>query len=130
MRILYFSSPPFADCDFPLVKQFQQLGHEVFYFIDLPCFYLRSTLIDIKKQIKQNGIFNASRYKEFDEYKNYLSLNNVYVINRTHKSVSHPKNITLYLKFTSMVKQINPDIINIVGGIDVLSSVLLRFRKT
>lgn len=129
MRILYFSSPPFADCDFPLVKQFQQLGHEVFYFIDLPCFYLRSTLIDIKKQIKQNGIFNASRYKEFDEYKNYLSLNNVYVINRTHKSVSHPKNITLYLKFTSMVKQINPDIINIVGGIDVLSSVLLRFRK-
>lgn len=129
MRILYFSSPPFADCDFPLVKQFQQMGHEVFYFIDLPCFYLRSTLIDIKKQITQNGIFNASRYKEFNKYRNYFSLNNVYVINRTHKSVLHPKNITLYLKFASMLKHINPDIINIVGGIDVLSSILLRFRK-
>lgn len=129
MRILYFSSPPFADCDFPLVRQFQQMGHDVYYFIDLPCYFLRSTLIDIKEQIKENGIFNVLVYKEFADYKNYMSLDNVYVINRTEKSALHPQNIEIYLKLTSFIKKIKPDVINVVGGIDISSSILLNFRK-
>lgn len=128
MRILYFSSPPFADCDFPLIKQFQNMGHEVYYFIDLPCYYLRSTLIDIKKQIPRNGIFKASIYNEFATYKDYMSLDNVYVINRVYKSALDPRNIFLYIKFLSIIKKIKPDVINIVGGIDILSSFLLKYR--
>ena len=129
MRILYFSTPPFADCDFPLVREFQRMGHEVFYFIDLPPYFLRSTIIDIKNQIQTNGIFLASKYKEFETYKDYMSLENVYVINRTQKSALHPRNIALYLKFLRIVNKINPDIINVVGGINELSSFLLKFKR-
>lgn len=129
MRILYFSTPPFADCDFPLVREFQRMGHEVFYFIDLPPYFLRSTIIDIKNQIQTNGIFLASKYKEFETYKGYMSLKNVYVINRTQKSALHPRNIALYLKFIRIVDKINPDIINVVGGINELSSYLLKFKR-
>lgn len=129
MRIVYFSSPPFADCDFPLIRQLQKLGHEVFYFIDLPCYYLRSTLIDIKKQIPENKIFNADRYGAFNIYKNYMSLENVYVINRLNKSALNIHNIGLYGKLLLIIKKLNPDIINIVGGIDFLSSILLLFRR-
>lgn len=129
MRILYFSSPPFADCDFPLVRQFQQMGHEVYYLIDLPCYFLRSTLIDINKQIEENGIFKASKYKEFDFYKEYMPLDKVYVINRTKKSALHPRNILVYLKLASFIKKIKPDIINVVGGIDISTLILLKFKK-
>ena len=129
MRIVYFSTPPFADCDFPLVREFQRMGLEVFYFIDLPCYSLRSTLIDIKKQIPENGIFKASRYKEFAAYKSYMDLNNVYVINRLNQSVLNFKNITLYKELVGKIQKIKPDAINIVGHIDVLASMLLVFRK-
>ena len=129
MKILYYSTPSFADCDFPLVRQFQKMGHEVFYFIDFPCFFTRSTLVDVKEQIQKDGIFKASRYKEFDAYRNYMSFDKVYVINRTEKSAFHPKNIALFIEFASFIRQIRPDVINVVGGIDVLSSILLKFRK-
>lgn len=105
------------------------MGHEVFYFIDLPCYFLRSTLIDIKKQIPENGIFKASRYREFEAYKNYMELDNVYVVNRLNKSVLNPRNILIYKKLVNKIRKINPDIINIVGGIGVLSSMFLMFRK-
>lgn len=129
MRIIYFSSSPFADCDFPLVRQFQQMGHEVYYFIDLPCYFLRSTLIDIKKQIPQNGIFCANKYNEFNIYKDYLSLDKVYVINRINKSAINRHNIILFVKLLSIIRKLNPDVINIVGDLDILSSIFLFLRK-
>ena len=58
-----------------------------------------------------------------------MSLENVYVINRTQKSALHPRNIALYLKFIKIVNKINPDIINVVGGINELSSFLLKFKR-
>ena len=29
MKILFISSPPFADCDFPLIKTLQEAGNDV-----------------------------------------------------------------------------------------------------
>ena len=129
MRILYLSSPPYADCDFPLIKEFQKMGHEVFYLIDLPPYFLHTTLIDIKEQIRENGILKASVYKEFLIYKNYLSLDNVYVINRTRKSAFCSKNISIYWQLTLFIKKLKPDVVNIIGNIDVQSLALLIFRK-
>ena len=86
-------------------------------------------MVDVKEQIQKDGIFKASRYKEFDAYRNYMSFDKVYVINRTEKSAFHPKNIALFIEFASFIRQIRPDVINVVGGIDVLSSILLKFRK-
>ncbi len=129
MRIVYLSSPDFADCDFPLIKEFQKQGHEVYFFLDLPPYKLKSTLINIKTQIKEDSILKASRYKEFEVYKTYMSMDKVFIINRTKKSMLSPKNLLLYLKFAYTIKKINPDVINIVAGINLLSSILLLFRK-
>ena len=82
MKILYISKPAYADCDFPLIRAFQQKGIDITYLILLPCFSLRSTLVDIKKQIPKTGIFLASEYTEFREYENYMDMSKVYVSNR------------------------------------------------
>ncbi len=45
MKILYYSSPSFADCDFPLVKEFIRLGHEVAYLINLTPYSLKKKYV-------------------------------------------------------------------------------------
>ena len=95
MKLLYLSTPSFADCDFPLIKSFQEKGVDVTYLILLPCFSLRSTLVDIKKQIPRTEILLATEYKEFKAYESYMDMSRVYVANRTGKNaltISYWKN--------------------------------------
>jgi hypothetical protein len=64
MRILYISTPFFADCDFPLIRTLQDKGVDITYLILLAPYSLKSTLFDIKEQIKETSIFPAMRYQE------------------------------------------------------------------
>ena len=102
MKLLYLSTPSFADCDFPLIKAFQQKGLDVTYLILLPCYSLRSTLVDIKKQIQRTGIFLATEYPEFRQYEKYMDMSKVYVSNRINQksySWSYMKENYLLWKF-------------------------------
>ena len=77
-KILYLSSPSFADCDFPLIKALQQLGHDVTYMIMLAPYNLRSTLCDIKRQINVNDIIPALKYPELRVYEKYMDKDDTY----------------------------------------------------
>lgn len=106
MRVIYKSTLYYTDSDFPTVRALQKRGIDVVYYISVNCFQLRAALVDIKKQYPKAGILPASVYKEFQPYKEYLDLSQVYVINRTHKSKYHPSTLLLYLKtFFHMRKQ-------------------------
>ena len=83
MRILYISSPSFADCDFPLIREYQRKGIDVTYLMLLPPFLLKSTLFNIKNQIPNTSIFKATEYKEFKIYETYMDMSKVYIANRT-----------------------------------------------
>lgn len=48
MKILYLSTPSFADCDFPLIKEFIRQGHDITYLITLTPYSLKSTLFNIE----------------------------------------------------------------------------------
>lgn len=102
MRLLYISSPFFADCDFPLIRAFQQKGIDVTCVILLPPYALRSTLFNIQEQLPQTGIFPASVYPEIRVYADYLNLDKIYVSNRTNKksySLSYWKETFLLSRF-------------------------------
>ena len=72
MKILFYSNPFFADCDFPLVKALQEAGHDVTYLIALAPYSLKSTLFEINEQLPVNAIIAATRYPELMVYKNYM----------------------------------------------------------
>ena len=112
MRILYISSPFFADCDFPLIKTLLEKGVDVTYLILLAPFSLRSTLFDIKQQINETAILPAARYPELKVYENYMDMSKVFIANRiSNKSYSWSYwklNFLLY-KF---IKEGNFDIIH------------------
>lgn len=129
MKVVFYSSTSYADTDFPLIKEYQRRGVDVYYLIQLAPHNKRSTLIDIDKQIPISAILPASNYKEFDVYKDYLDLSKVFVINSLNSSVKTKANIRLTFQVYSFVKKLNPDVIHLLSPLDTTSTILYRFRK-
>ena len=75
MKIIYYSSPFFADCDFPLIGELQRMGHDVRYYISIASFSKRSTLIDLNSLYPHTGIYPATEiYSEFNDFRDMLDL--------------------------------------------------------
>lgn len=113
MKVAYISNLPFADADFPLIREMQRQGIEVYYYIYVASYSRKATLVNIKEMYPKQGIFNASVYKELDAYKNYMDLKNVYVVNSLHQSDFHPSNIKLMLNLVADIKRKGCDVVNI-----------------
>lgn len=75
------------DCDLPLVEQLIHKGVDVKLVIDLPYYQLKSTMVDIARQIPRTDLMNASVYSELAFISHYISLDNVFVLNRTCKFI-------------------------------------------
>lgn len=112
MKILYLGSSHFADCDFPLVKALQKMGHDVTYLILLTPSSKRTTLFDIKTLIHQNNIIKATDYSELQVYTSYMDMTNVHIANRTCKKESSWAAFHLMVKIARMIKKKKYDIIH------------------
>lgn len=130
MKIVYKTSSNFVDSDFPLIKQLQLMGHEVFTFIDLPCYGLRSTLVDIKKQKSETGIIKATEYDEFKIFESYFDTSNLYVVNRVEQSLTKWSNIKVNHQLCKRMGCINPEVVVTPCIPDVNDwEILLRFKS-
>lgn len=112
MKILYYSTPFFADCDFPLIKALQEAGHDVVYLIKLTPYSLKSTLFNIKELIQENGIIPATRYPELKVYENYMDMGKIYIVNHTIKQDSSLKSLKMTLKISDFIQNGRFDIIH------------------
>lgn len=114
MKIIYYSSPSFADCDFPLVAALQRMGHDVRYYISIASFSKRSTLIDLKTLYPHTGIYPATEiYPEFSEFHDLLDLSRIYVVNQKHKQKYHPVNLLLMMRMIIRFMLQKPDVIHL-----------------
>jgi glycosyltransferase involved in cell wall biosynthesis len=129
MRLLYYTKPPFLDCDLPYLKEQKKKISDLYTIIDLPIFFLRSSLLDISKQISKPGIYRASLYNEFVFFKDYLDLDKTYVVNRTNKKVFSLTNIILNIKLFCFILKIRPTIIHTTVFYDFQELLLYFFRK-
>lgn len=112
MKILYYSTPFFADCDFPLVKALQEAGHDVTYLIALAPYSLKSTLFNIKEQVQENAIIPATYYPELKVYENYMDMSKVYIVNRTIIQDSSLQSLKMTLKVVRFIKKGKYDVIH------------------
>lgn len=112
MKILYYSTPSFADCDFPLIKALQETGHDVTYLIALAPYSLKSTLFDIKEQVPENAIIPAICYPELKVYESYMDMSKVYIVNRTVKKDSSLQALMMALRVTRFIKKGKFDVIH------------------
>lgn len=129
MKIVYISGPALADCDFPLIREYQQMGHDVMVFMLLAPQNLRSTLIDISHQKSVNGIIKATEYPEFAKYGEYVDMSKFYL---THRTVMHASSYTYYKVIKQQIKMIdnfNPDVVHIMTPPYTFDVLLYKFRK-
>lgn len=129
MKIIYYTHPFLLDGDLPLVKDFQEKGHQVLMFISLPPYSLHSSLLNITKQIEADEILPCSMYPEMKDYSEYIRLDNIFFINRTKSSVLTRSYVRLMLKLCKTIRQFDPDIIHVTYPLDSFEMILLQFRK-
>ena len=113
MKVAYISNLPFADADFPLIREMQRQGIEVYYFIYVSIYSHRATLVDIPEVYKKQGIFPATVYKEFQAYEDYMDMSKVFVVNSLHQSDFHPSNICTMMSLVRKIKRLGVDVVNI-----------------
>lgn len=111
MRIVYFSYPYFADCDFPLIAELQKQGHEVYYFMHLANYNKKTTIIDIREIKNFNGIVPANEYQELQKFSSFFSFDNFYIVNQKSKRESSLSSVLLSFRLVTRIKSINPDFI-------------------
>ena len=102
MKILYLSTPSFADCDIPLIRAMQTKGYDVSYLLLLAPHNLQYTIINIKKLYPKSGVFPAEVYPELTVFKGYLNMDEFFVANRTSNksySLSYWKKTYAIFKF-------------------------------
>ena len=127
MKILYLSLPGFADSDFPLVREYQRRGEDVTYVLDLIPISKRSTIIDIKDIIQENGLIKAARYKELLPYKEYLDFDKFYILNRTSNRRYSLKSLSLMMDFSNFIKKEKFDVIHCTYPFRAFDTILYRF---
>lgn len=128
MKIVYYTQTIFLDSDFPLLQEFQKQGHEIMVFIILAPYSLRGTLVDIKEMIQRDDIVPVDEYSEIAKYKKYMSLENMYFVNRTTSSVRTMAYFRTMRKMCKMIKDFNPKVVHTTMPLDTLDLMLLQFK--
>ena len=120
MKILYISTPHFLDTDLMLL---QQLKHHVNinYLLDVANYSRKSTLLNMEKKIKKNGLFTFTEKTDLFPYffKKYINYNKSNVILRSSKKSYHYSNILLQFKIDKLIKKVNPDLIHINNSLSI-----------
>ena len=128
MRLLYYSTPSFAVCDFPLIKEYMEKGIDVLYLIKLTPYNCHSTLINIEKQIPINGIFKFSEYAESGIFSDYLDLDKIYVVNQLSPRNFSLSSLILTIKLILFIIRLKVNVLHTTIFCD-LDSFLLFFKK-
>ena len=74
MKVVFFSTLAFSDSDFPLIRELQRRGLEVYCYYVLHPWKKKGGIIDIRNLKKLPGIYKASDYEDMDIYHNYIIL--------------------------------------------------------
>ena len=114
MRIVYYSIPPFADCDFPLIKALRNLGHEVYYIVRLAPFMCHTTLFDIARMDNRNAVLPASVYPELTVWSDYIDIDKSFVSNDTMGKTGIAS-FRLFKEEQKLIASLEPDVVHHVG---------------
>lgn len=131
MRVLYYTSTFFSDCDFPLVKALAASGVDVVFLLHVAPYSVQSPIFRIRSLKDRYGIFPATEYPELYEWREYLDLNKTFIVNdpkgKTARIVS---NLSLLHSLRSFVETVDPDIVHIVEMPFVLQNFVAKRYKT
>lgn len=130
MRILYYTSTSFSDCDFPLVKALVVNGVDVVFLLHVTPHSVQSPIFKIRSLKERYGIFPAKEYPELDAWREYIDLDKAFIVNdpkgKTARIVS---NLLLLHSLRSFVEMVSPDIVHIVETPFLFHNFMVKGRR-
>lgn len=113
MKVIYYSYPFFADCDFPLIKALQDKGIDVHYYMPLPRNFQRASILEFEKPLRGTGFVKASKMKEMQVYKNCIDLDRLYFLKGFPRSPYWIPSWCLWIYALFHMKRKKADIVHI-----------------
>lgn len=126
MRITYYCSLFMTDCDFPLIREIQNMGHDVQYFIQIVKGKQCGGLLDLRKYDLSPGIYPAKSFNEINLFSKFIDISNTYLVIRTSK-LKDINNWKVYFNLIKQINKFNPTIVHIGGALGVSEAFLYRF---
>lgn len=128
MKIVYYSSLIFTDCDFPLIREFQRQNQNIQYYIEVVTDRCCLGLFDLSRYSTKRGVICAKEIEEFKIYEDYLELQNTFLVFRSPKLLEY-KNWITYLKLCKQIARFNPNVVHFTNSLGVSESFLYWFRN-
>lgn len=128
MKIVYYSSIFFTDCDFSLIKEFQSRNIELQYYIKIIIGKQCGGLLDLRKYDFEPGIYSVKDIPEFVIYSDYIDLSNIYLIVCSDK-LTDLRNWRTYKRLINNIYSFNPLKIHISNALGISEFFLYRFYK-
>jgi glycosyltransferase involved in cell wall biosynthesis len=129
MKLLFYTKPPFLDCDLPYLNSQKENISQLYIIIDLPPYFLQSSILNISDQFPKSGIIKASAYKDFFKFKDFIDLDKTFIINRTKKRFYNLPNLILDFKLLWLIYKLKPSIIHSSVFYDFQELLLYFFKK-
>lgn len=117
MKVLYLSTTSFFDADLGFLKA-QNKKNDFHYLINIPTYGRSATALNITTDFKEAGIYPATEFEEFQQFKDYLNLEKTYVIYRTSKKTLSLSNLSLQKEIVKFIIGLNPEIIHLNDFVD------------
>lgn len=114
MKIVYYTSPYFLDCDFPLLKAWKSMENiEVLLIIVLTPGSLKTTLLNMNSLEKDSGLYPIAEFPELLRFKDYYDVENSYVAVRKDMHFYSCKSLILQRSIYKKIKVFHPDIVQL-----------------
>ena len=120
-----------TDSDFPLIKELQNKGIDVVAYFPMTPLNKKSGLISVERMKECDDIIPACEYPEFLDYKEYMDLSSIYVINSYHYRLRDLKAWGLWVKVLKHMKKQNADVFHSIWPLSYCNTILhlLRIKK-
>lgn len=128
MKVIYYTNPFFADCDFPLIKELQDKGIDVRVYMPINNKFRSSSIIEFDKPFTKWGLIKASKIKEMDIYSDCLDLDRLYLICGQRNRLWWPFSWLLYIITIIHMKFQNADIFHFTWQLFGFSKLILKWN--
>lgn len=117
-----------SDCDFPLIRKFQDNNHDVDYIISLLKSRRTGGLFNFTTENRENDIVKAKCFNELKAYSEYINIDKINILNRVYSGL-HPLTFWLYIKLIFYIFKKKPDVIHITAPLWGAAMLLYVFSK-
>lgn len=129
MNILYISKPYFVDSDLPLIKSYQEQGHNVTYIVIIAPYSLQSTIFNISRPPQKTCIYKVNEVDELLFLKKYINTDSVYIAYRNSVKDSGFNNLLFVKYIVQFINNIKTDVCHITFAPTFYETLLYKFHN-